>query len=493
MKSRLFSLIGFSASALIITHNVSGGYRAYVGNTSGSSVAVIDTATNTVVGSVPTDAGPYAVAADQAGNRAYVANTYADTITVIDTINLTSVATVHVGGNPRGVAVNAAGTRVFVAVTSNSTVAVVDTSDNSVITTIPIPSGPHSLVVSPDGARVYVANNVNYNSNLTVIDTATNSVAGNIPVGSGPVDVALNNDGSRLYVTNNQDFTVSVIDTQAGAIGAVIATLQAGHGVSGVAVNPISGKVYVTRAGYNGEDVLVFDPVTYALTKIIPVGAGPNGLGVTPDGSQLYVGTGSFGYLTVIDCMTETVSTTIPIGGPFYAYALFIGPSPAPQLNDLGGSNLWLGLRNGNEVGSKFDLQAEVFVNNVPAGSGQLNSVPSGGSGFTNAIERLVDLTLPAPVVFQAGDVLSIRLSVRIAAAVPSHPSAIARLWYGDASANSSFDLKIGAVTRRYYLRSGFLLNTTAGTGPRESIDVFINKTPVSNSFKPLGTWSTPI
>ncbi len=80
-----------------------------------NSVSVIDTATNTIVATVPVGAGAYGVAVNPAGTRVYVSNPGSKDVSVIDTSTNAVVATVPVGGRPEGVTVNPAGTRVYVA------------------------------------------------------------------------------------------------------------------------------------------------------------------------------------------------------------------------------------------------------------------------------------------------------------------------------------------------------------------------------------------
>jgi len=48
------------------------------------------------------------------------------------------------------------------------------------------------------------------------------------------------------YVTNNQSLTISVIDT---ASNSVVATIPVGFGPSGIAVTPDGSRVYATHAG----------------------------------------------------------------------------------------------------------------------------------------------------------------------------------------------------------------------------------------------------
>jgi len=160
-----------------------------------------------------------------------------------------------------------------------------------------------------------------------------------------------------------------------------------------------------------------------------------------------------------------------------------------PQLTALSPGLVWLGLKNSDDVGTKFDLLAELFKSGAPVGSGQLDNVPGGSSGFNNAVLRTINLALSAPVDICAGDTLSVRISVRIAA-TSGHRAGTARLWFNDAAANSRFGATIGGVTQSYYLTSGFPLSLGPGPGPKNTIDVLVDRAIGGNPFKPFGTWS---
>lgn len=160
----------------------------------------------------------------------------------------------------------------------------------------------------------------------------------------------------------------------------------------------------------------------------------------------------------------------------------------SPQLTELGPANIWLGLKNSDDVGTKFDLLAEVFKNGALVGSGQANGLAGGSSGFNNAKLDVVNLVLFGVQDFAPGDTLSITLSVRIAAT--GHRSGTARLWFNDSAANSRFTATIGGVTNDYFMRSSFALGSTAGPGPKNTIDVFVDRAMGGNPFKPFGTWT---
>ena len=93
-------------------------------------------------------------------------------------------------------------------------------------------------------------------------------------------------------------------------------------------------------------------------------------------------------------------------------------------------------------------------------------------------------------MVFVVADTLSFKLSVRIAANVIGHRSGTARLWFNDTAANSGFAASVGGGAYNYFLRNNSLLGTSAGPGPKYTIDVFVDKAVGGNPFKPFGTWA---
>ena len=103
------------------------GTHAYVTNSDFGNVSVIDTASNTVVDTIPVGGGfptgvattPDGIHPPEGGDRrhqplAYVTNQVDDIVSVIDTASNTVVATIPVGDNPNGVAFTPDGTRAYV-------------------------------------------------------------------------------------------------------------------------------------------------------------------------------------------------------------------------------------------------------------------------------------------------------------------------------------------------------------------------------------------
>jgi YVTN family beta-propeller protein len=316
--------------AYLITPASTYAQNAYISNLDGNTVSVIDTATNTVVATIPVGSEPFGVAVTSDGSKVYVSNFLAQSVSVIDAATNTVVATVLVGFLPEGVAVTPDGGMVYVANAGQNTVSVIDAATNTVIATIPVGTQPKGVAVTPDGSKVYVANedgNTQGGNTVSVINTATNTVVATIPVGAEPFNVAVSPDGSKVYVTIDGDNNVSVIDT---ATDAVVGTpIPVGTNPWGVAFTPDGGKVYVTNRVSNS--VSVINTATNTVVATIPLGGpiGPIGVAVTPDSSKVYVAESVTNRVVIIDTATDTVvGSPISVGQNPEVFGIFIRPAP---------------------------------------------------------------------------------------------------------------------------------------------------------------------
>lgn len=161
------------------------------------------------------------------------------------------------------------------------------------------------------------------------------------------------------------------------------------------------------------------------------------------------------------------------------------------QLTSVSPANIWVGLKNSDSVGVKFDFLAETYIGDTLITSGQLNSAPGGSSGFNNAKLNTVVFDSFSPVNIPQNAELKIKLYVRNACVGSGHNSGVARLWYNDSAANSRFDATIDSSNSDYYLLDSFLLSATPGSGPKKTIDV--QSGTKCSPFKPFGTWTTTL
>src|SRR6185369_3952898 len=81
-----------------------------------------------------------------------------------------------------------------------------------------------------------------------------------------------------------------------------------------------------------------------------------------------------------------------------------------PQLTSVGPVKVWVGLKNSDDVGTKFDLLAEAYQDDTLVTSGHLDNVAGGSSGFNNAILQTIALDPFSAVEFPAGSQLKFKL-----------------------------------------------------------------------------------
>jgi YVTN family beta-propeller protein len=339
---------------------------AYVTNSNSGDVSVIDTATQTVVATVPVGAAPRGVAVTPDGAFAYVANFGSGSVSVIDTAARTLVATVPmpVGSYPWGVAITPNGAFAYVTNFGSNSVSVIDTASNTVVTTVQVGGDPWGVAITPSGAFAYVASAGLFN--VSVLDTATNIVVATVPLCSYPNrgcsyphGVAIAPDGSYLLVAAAggwfscderfglepyscyTDWSASAINTATNtAYDANWLTSCTYHyngndiflwyscnppnvqnqflapELTSVAFTPNAAFAYMTDTLSNYVWVLG------TTTTTIPVGQGPQGVAITPDGAFAYVANWTSGSVSVIDTAINAVVATIPVGPTPFGVAI---------------------------------------------------------------------------------------------------------------------------------------------------------------------------
>jgi hypothetical protein len=240
--------------------------------------------------------------------------------------------------------------------------------------------------------------------------------------------------------------------------------------------------VTVNPGTVNGAIGAVF---TYQITATYALTFGAAGL---PAGLTVDTTTGVItGAPTAAGSFNVTLSATNTFGATDTDSLTIVIPSPGTTVATSSAS-LWIGLKNSDDVGTKFDVLVAVLKNGNVVGTGQLNAVTGGSSGFNNAVLRTVGMALGS-TTYAPNDVLGVRISVRIADS-STHRSGTARLWFGDAAANSRIDTMTNGTAKAFYLANGFTLAAAPGAGPKATVDVLVDRLANGNAFKAFGTWT---
>ena len=265
-----------------------------------------------------TGASPSGVAL--VGDLAYVANQGTNTVTVINTKTGAVVGNpIVVGTAPTGVLANADGTRVYVTNRTSGTVSVIRTSDNAVIGSVKVGTSPESMALNITGTRLYVANYGSSNVSVVDVSGTSPSLITNVAVGAYPRGIAFAtvNGQPRVYVTRYTSSSVAVIDAttnkqiDVNPSTSTVDSIKVGANPQAITVSADGTRAYVTNYGSNS--VSVINTTTNTVDgSAISVGTKPAGVSLSGDGSLLYVANGN-DTVSVINTKTRTLVATLQI------------------------------------------------------------------------------------------------------------------------------------------------------------------------------------
>jgi YVTN family beta-propeller protein len=267
------------------------------------------------------------------------AHLYASTIfglNVIDTATGQVIANIAAGIRPQDYAISPDGKRLYIANFGEQTLYIADAVTNTLIKSLPVPA-PLRVAVSPDYSRIYVSTT---SGGVLILDPATDTVKGAIPgtvSGSafGPFfgGISFSVDSRRAYIAFSNGFWVVdaqtdtllqdvTIPTAAGTIQQVVPTID------GTRLYAAADRTSPTQGP---QAVYVLDALTFSVTNQIPVGECSPQIALSSDGTKLFVSDIDAAVLDVVDMVTNTITASIPIGGPGSISGVATIPPTAPM------------------------------------------------------------------------------------------------------------------------------------------------------------------
>lgn len=279
----------------------------YVTNPADHSVAVLDPASLSVVGTVDGLEEPFDIAARD--GRAFVSTV---------TMSHDAVAVLEPGAaepveHPvaltiRALAADPAGRFVYLARTGRdgADLAVLDTTDGRV-TTLNLGTragaSAESLAVSRDGSRVYVITVDDLGGELVAVDAVRRRVIGGLAFPAPLRDVAVSPDGATLYVATCDLSFGGVVDVVDVRRMRVIGSIDIGGLITGLLVNSEGDRLYAV----NGDRIDVVCTATAEIVDTITVVEQPACIAESADGKRLLIADFE-GAVTILKVASSTES-----------------------------------------------------------------------------------------------------------------------------------------------------------------------------------------
>ena len=433
--------VPFSAAPGAVAFTPDGAF-AWVSFPSLGTISVLDARTRAVVATISGFDGPSEMVFTPSGTKAYVADggfaVTSDKVRVVDTSTKTIIATLTIAPNPtHGMFITPNGNFVYVA--SPSSVSVIDTTADAVVATLTGFPAPAWISMSSVGKSAYVTNSQNNGgrSTVQVIDLSSNTIVASIDqLGGDSRGSAVTPDSAFLYTSA---LCIEATPCNEVPLQGNVAVIQTSTRTEiadiplfapvGVAVNPNGSFVYVVEG--ESSDVAIISTSTNTVVGHIPVGNSPGYPVFEPPlaGKSFFLhGIGGLTnpLILFLDKSAPTVvlaryrdSAGIKFGGgdPWREIGIWLA-SPALtngtliSLNDL---HVWLGLKDSDDQGTRFDLRAEIRKNGTLIASGETYCIQSVSRDPGLAKEVTVSFGANSPANFHGiTNVLSLRVLTRI-------------------------------------------------------------------------------
>jgi len=197
----------------------------------------------------------------------------------------------------------------------DATMAFVDPSSGLVAGTVPVGVGPHELVTSDDGRWAFASN---YGTSLTpghtisMIDLAEKKELRRVDVSPLERPHGLAFAGGKLYFTAETNKTIARYDPAADKIDW---TFETGQGATHmILVARDQNTIFTANIASDSISQIERDSSGAWRQTVIPVGKGPEGNDLTPDGKQLWAANSRGGSVSIVDVARRRVVDTLDIG-----------------------------------------------------------------------------------------------------------------------------------------------------------------------------------
>jgi len=232
---------------------------------------------------------------------------------------------------------------------------IVDVSTGRILETLPTGEGPHEVVVSDDGSLAVVTDygTRTGGNTLTVIDVPGLAVARTIDLGEHrrPHGIAFMPGDEWVAVTTEQSRHVLLVNV---ASGEIVSELPTEGDVSHMLAIPGSADLIYT-SDIRDATVTEIEVARGASVRKFQVPVTPEAVGVTPDGSEIWVGSNDLGVVSVVDVASGEVTQALEgFGWPYRV--VFSEDGETVLLPDLRGNELRI-----VDVGSRSEKARVAF------------------------------------------------------------------------------------------------------------------------------------
>jgi DNA-binding beta-propeller fold protein YncE len=199
-------------------------------------------------------------------------------------------------------------------VNKEGSLAIVDPASNAIVATVRTGDGPHETVASSDGKLAFVSNygeGTAPGSTISVIDLVDRRELRRVDLGVLRSPHGLAFAGGKLYFTAEANQVFGIYDPANNRIDWLQGTGQNTTHMIAVASN--LNTIFTANIGSNTVSLFERNGPRTWIQTIVPVGKGPEGFDISPDGKELWAAHSRDGGISVINIADKRVIHTFGV------------------------------------------------------------------------------------------------------------------------------------------------------------------------------------
>lgn len=227
---------------------------------------------------------------------------------------------------------------------SDEKLAIVDPGSLKIVGRVPSGGAPHEVIASDDGKLAFISNYADQRGmlkTLSVIDLTTQKVLAPVDLGALRAPHGLAFADGKVYFTAEANKVIGRYDPATNQVDWVLGT---GQNVTHMIVLSKDMKTIFT-SNIGSDTICVIEPgggrIGWNVTAI-PVGKGPEGFDLSPDGREVWVANSGGGSVSVIDLATKKVTATLNLETNHSNRLKFTPDGKLVLISDDGGNGLVL-------------------------------------------------------------------------------------------------------------------------------------------------------
>lgn len=303
---------------------------AFVATAGGSTVAVVDLASFSVVRQIPLGSPPLQIVSDAARRSLYVMGAGGPAgLTVIDAAKLEVKRSLWLGEQPQRIRLAPDGERLYLIDGRSQLFKSINLETMAQQQQVHLNGAPVDFDVSADGrwACVSLAS-----AEAAVLDLAQWKSVATVRIGGHPGAVAVRHDSRQAFIANRTSRNISIVDLPSGRL---VTHLPLNARPESMRFKPDGGELFISAG--DASAVVILSAYRDEIDQPLLAGAEPRDIAITHDNRLLFVANSGANTVSVINIEDRRMLASVPVGEEPHRVALTPDDQYALVLNRKSG------------------------------------------------------------------------------------------------------------------------------------------------------------